>query len=258
MKEFFGFGTGEYPYGEPGHGYLSWQHLLFVSIFTLLAVGLSIFLGLRNKNKSEKEKNKVLIWTAFLIDGFEILKIIIGSIHDPNFWKISLPLFICSVQLITIPLAAFTKGKLKEACLDFIVIFGLVGGLGGTYGQALNFNLYPAYAWPNFVSAVTHNLSGFASLYIMISGMASLKNKTIPVTLGILIGVAIIAYTANVLIPYNYMHLMRSDGTPFIFFEQLVNGHPVLYPMCVMSLFILYILFFYFVAIKIKGKKAKN
>ena len=185
MKEFFGFGTGEYPYGEPGHGYLSWQHLLFVSIFTLLAVGLSIFLGLRNKNKSEKEKNKVLIWSAFLIDGFEILKIIIGSIHDPNFWKISLPLFICSVQLITIPLAAFTKGKLKEACLDFIVIFGLVGGLGGTYGQALNFNLYPAYAWPNFVSAVTHNISGFASLYIMISGMASLKKKTIPITLGI-------------------------------------------------------------------------
>lgn len=32
---------------------------------------LAILLGLKNKNKEEHIKNKVLIWAAFLIDGFE-------------------------------------------------------------------------------------------------------------------------------------------------------------------------------------------
>jgi uncharacterized membrane protein YwaF len=177
MKEFFGFGTGEYPYGGPGDGYLSWQHILFVSTFVVIAVVLAIILGICNKNKSEKDKNRVLIWAAILIDSFEIAKIIIGSIQDLTFWKISLPLFLCSIQLITIPFAAFTKGSLKEASLDFVLIFGILGGLLGTYGMALNYEKYPAVSWPNFVSAVTHTLSAFAALYIVISGMASMKKK---------------------------------------------------------------------------------
>ena len=258
LKEFFGFGTGEYPYGAPGDGYLSWQHLAFVSTFVVAAIVMAIWLGTRNKNKSEKVKNSVLIWTAFLIDGFEIAKIIIGSIHDPNFWRIALPLFLCSLQLITIPLAAFTKGRLKEASLDFVSIFGLVGGLLGTYGMATNYNLYPAVSWPNLVSAVTHTLSGFAALYILISGMASMKKKNIGITFAILFGAAIVAYIANVLLDYNYMFLMRSDGTPYEMFYQLVNGDPVLYPMLVMLLFVLYVCVFYAVFLKIQAKKNKQ
>lgn len=258
MKEFFGFGTGEYPYGAPADGYLSWQHLLFVSSFVFTAIVLAIFLGLRNKNKSEKAKNKVLIWTAILIDAFEIAKIIIGCIQNPNFWKISLPLFLCSIQLITIPLAAFCKGRIKEASLDFVLIFGLLGGLLGTYGMALNYNTYPTLSWPNFVSAVTHCMSGFAALYIGISGMASMKKKNILITFAILFGFAIAAYISNVILDYNYMFLMRSDRTPYEIFYKLVNGNPVLYPLLVVLLFVLYISVFYLVFLKIKQKNKKK
>ncbi len=258
MKEFFGFGTGEYPYGGTGDGYLSWQHLVFVSTFVLAAVVTAIILGKRNKNKSDKEKNNVLVWTAILIDAFEIVKIIIGSVHNPNFWRMSLPLFLCSIQLITIPLAAFGKGRLKEASLDFVFIFGLLGGLLGTYGMALNYETYPTISWPNFVSAVTHCMSGFAALYIVISGMASMKKKNIVITFAILFGFAILAYIANVLLDYNYMFLMRSDGTPYEMFYQLVNGNPVLYPMLVMLLFVVYIILFYTIYLKIRARKIEN
>jgi uncharacterized membrane protein YwaF len=258
MKEFFGFGEGEYPYGAPADGYLSWQHLVFVSTFVVLAIGLAILFGLINKNKDEKIKNKVLIWTAILIDSFEIAKIIIGSIDNPNFWKISLPLFVCSIQLITIPLAAFTKGRLKEASLDFVLIFGMVGGLLGTYGMALNYNTYPTISWPNFVSAVTHCLSGFAAVYIAVSGMASLKKKNILVTFAILFSFAVLAYIANVTIHYNYMFLMNHDGTPYVIFYNLVKGNKVLYPLLVMLLFVIYISLFYAIALKIKAKKEKK
>ena len=211
MRNFFGFGKGEYPYGAPADGYLSWQHLVFVSTFVLTAIGLAIFLGLRNKNKSDKEKNTVLIWAAILIDAFEIAKIIIGCVHNIGFWKTCLPLFLCSIQLITIPLAAFTKGRVKESSLDFVFIFGLLGGLLGVYGMALNYNTYPAVSWPNFVSAVTHSLSGFAALYIGVSGMASMKKQNIGITLAILGCFSLAAYIANIILDYNYMFLMRSD-----------------------------------------------
>ena len=91
MKEFFGFGTGEYEFGRPADGAYSWQHLLMVSIFVVLGVALAIFLGIKNKNKDEKTKNKVLIWAAILIDAFEIAKIIIGSVDNPSYWQVSLP-----------------------------------------------------------------------------------------------------------------------------------------------------------------------
>ena len=164
----------------------------------------------------------------------------------------------CSIQLITIPLAAFTKGRIKEACLDFILIFGLLGGLLGTYGMASNYNEYPTVSWPNFVSAVTHSMSGFAALYIAVSGMGSMKEKNMPITFGILFGFGILAYIANVLIGYNYMFLMYHDGTPYVYIYNLVNGNKVLYPFLVMDLFSLCIFLFYqiFNAIKNKNQTA--
>lgn len=257
IRNFFGFGTGEYPYGGTGDGYLSWQHLVFVSTFVVTAIVLAIILGRRNKNEDLTKKNKVLIWSAILIDSFEIAKIIIGSIDNPNYWKVSLPLFLCSIQLITIPLAAFCKGRVKEASLDFVVIFGILGGLLGTYGMANNYNLYPTISWPNFVSAVTHTLSAFAALYIIISGMASMKKKNMIITFGILFGFGIAAYVANILIGYNYMFLMYHDNTPYVMFYNLVNGNKVLYPMVVMSLFALLIVIFYVIFGLVAKKKQK-
>ena len=258
MKEFFGFGTGEYPYGRPADGFLSWQHLVFVFTFVAIGVAFAIILGKLNKNKDYKTKNKVLIWAAIAIDTFEIVKIIIGSIQTPSFWRISLPLFLCSIQLITIPLAAFSKGRLKEASLDFVLIFGILGGILGTVGATQNYNAYPALSWPNFVSATTHTISAFSSLYIAISGMASMKKKNIFITYGILFGFGIAAYVANIVLDYNYMFLMNHDGTPYVYVYNLVNGNPILYPLLVMLLFVVYISIFYFIYLKASKNKSKN
>ena len=258
MRDFFGFGTGEYDYGRAPEGFMSWQHLVFVSVFILSTLALAIVLGLRNKNASDKVKNKVLIWAAILIDSFEIIKIIIGTIHQLDFWRVSLPLFLCSIQLITIPLAAFCKGRLKEAALDFVFIFGMLGGFLGTYGAAQNYNAYPVLSWPNFVSAVTHCISAFASLYIAISGMASMKKKNVHITFGILFGFGIAATIANKLLDCNYMFLVRGDGTPYDVLYNLVNGHPVIYPIGVILLFVVYIIVFNFIFNLVKHKRASK
>lgn len=256
MKEFFGFGG----YTRPAEGFLSWQHLTFVTFLMAIMVFLSVWLGNKNKNASERDKNRVLIASAFLIDGFEILKIVLICIrgNDPLGWLYMLPLFLCSIQLITLPLAAFAKGRVREAALDFVCIFGILGAVLGTYGAGQNYNAYPVLSLDNVVSGITHSISGFASLYIMISGLISLKKKNIAITFSIMLITCVLAYAVNHILDYNYMFLMRGDGTPYDIFYNMINGNQILYPLIVVLLFILYIIAFYNVYYFIKKGKSKK
>ena len=243
MKEFFGFGG----YQREAEGFFSWQHLTFVTFFVVLTLGLAVYLGLKNKNKSYEAKNKVLIWTAIIIDSCEIFRIIIACIKSGGIDRIlyELPLFLCSIQLVAIPFAAFSKGRVKEAALDFVFVFGMLGALLGTYGAAQNYSSYPVLSIDNLMSALTHTIAGFASLYIAVSGMKSMKTKNIPITYAILLAFCLMASIANALVSYNYMFLVRGDGTPYDILYNLVNGNPVLYPMLVILLFLIYIAAFY-------------
>ena len=252
MREFFGFGG----YQREPEGYFSWQHLLFVTCFMIVMVTLAVILGRKYRHRSDREKNLVIIWAAILIDSFELFKIILVCIRsqDPMAWLLDLPLFLCSIQLITLPLAAFSKGRVREAALDFIFIFGILGAVLGTYLAGNNYGSYPVLGFDNTVSAITHSISGFTSLYIVISGMESMKKKNIKITFAILLSFCVAAYIANVLIPYNYMFLMAGDGTPYDIIYNLVGGNPVLYPLIVVALFLVYIVAFRAVYELIKNK----
>ncbi len=256
MKEFFGIGG----YNRTPEGAWSLEHLSFVGSLLLVMVLLSVFLAKRNKLKSDKEKNLPLIWAAFLIDGFEIFKIVMLCVRSKDTSPIihNLPLFLCSIQLITIPLAAFAKGRIKEASLDFVALFGILGAVFGTIGAAQNYAAYPVLSLDNVVSGITHSISGFASLYILFVGLSSMKKRNIGITVSILGGVCIAAYVADITIPYNYMFLMQGDGTPYDILYNLVNGNKILYPLFVVLLFVIYIAVFYWVFFLIKNKKKKS
>lgn len=254
MKEFFGFGG----YCREPEGYFSWQHLLFVTSLMAVMIGLAVLFGLRNREKTPSVKNKVLIWAALLIDGFELFKIVLLCFReqDPMNWLYDLPLFLCSIQLITIPLAAFSKGRIREASLDFVCIFGLLGAVLGTYAAGNNYASYPVLSFDNVVSGLTHCISGFSALYILIAKMASMKKKNIPITFAILLSFCVAAYVANVCIDYNYMFLMRGDGTPYDILYNLLGGHPALYPLGVVALFLGYITLFYYIYYLVTGRKS--
>ena len=256
IKEFFGFGG----YQRPAEGYMSWQHLAFVSLLVVVMVLAAVVIGLKNRKLSVECKNQVLVFSALLIDGFELFKIVIlcFKYQDPLYWVNVLPLFLCSIQLITIPLAAFSKGRIKEAALDFVTIFGLLGAILGTYCAGNNYAAYPVISFDNVISGITHCISGFVSLYIMISKMTSMKKQNIPITAGILVMFCIAAYIANIFVDCNYMFLTRGDGTPYDIVYNLVNGNQVLYPICVAGLFAMYIAAYYQVYYFFAHKKAKK
>ncbi len=246
MKEFLGFGG----YTREPEGAYSWQHLLFVgSLLTIMAI-LAVVLGKRNRNATLQQKNRVIIASAILIDAFELFKIVVLCLRcdgGPSLEPITrtLPLFLCSIQLIALPLAAFSKGRIEEAAIDFVCIFGLLGAVFGTIGAAQNYGCYPVLSMDNVVSGITHCISGFAALYIMVSCMERMRKENMILTYGILIFFCIAAYIANILVDYNYMFLMSGDGTPYDIIYNLVNGNRVLYPLLVVGLFLIYIFGFY-------------
>ncbi|MBQ2306588.1 MAG: YwaF family protein [Clostridia bacterium] len=253
LREFFGFGG----YKRPAEGWFSWQHLVFVSSLMLIMIGLAVWLGLRNKHRDEKTKNKVLIAAAIMIDGFELFKLLIIGLRGGNL-LLELPLFLCSIPLFAIPMAAFCKGRMKEASLDFVFIFGLLIAFMGTYGAGQNYGCYPVLSFDNVISGITHAISGFAALYIAVAGMVNMKKRNIGISFLILTVFCVLAYIADVLIPYNYMFLMRGDGTPYDIFYNLVNGNRILYPLIVVGLFLVYITVFYLAFFGISKLRAKK
>ncbi len=255
MKEFFGIGG----YQREAEGFMSWQHLLFVTLLMIAMVALAAWLGRKYRFAQDGVKNKVLIVSAITIDALELFKIVLLCIrsNDPWDWLYNLPLFLCSIQLITIPLAAFAKGRIRESALDFVFIFGILGAVMGTYGAGNNYGTYPVLSFDNVVSGLTHAISGFVSLYIVISGMASMKKRNMGISFGILGSFCVLAYIANHLLDYNYMFLMGGDGTPYDIFYNLVNGNQILYPIIVVVLFLAYISLFYYIYFLIKRKVSK-
>ena len=255
IAEFFGYAKNT----RPIEGFMSWQHLTFVGCLLAVMTVLAVVLGRRNKNADDKTKNNVLIWSAILIDTFEIAKIIIVCTRegDPMRWLYDLPLFLCSIQLITIPLAAFAKGRVKEAAMDFVLLFGILGAVMGTIGAGNIYQSNPVLSFDTVVSGITHSISGFTSLYIAFARMTELKRRNMPITFAILGFFAVAAAIANQAIDYNYMFLRRGDGTPYDIFYNLLGGHPVFYPMCVMGLFVVYIVAFYEIKRLVVRKKSR-
>lgn len=256
MSEFFGIGG----YLRQPEGYLSWQHLVFVSTLLLFTFTLAVIIGLKNRKATEEKKNRPLKITAILINFIEISYIVFLCVkeQDPLRWLYHLPLFLCTVQLITLPLAAFSRGRIREAALDFVFIFGILGAVLGTYGAGQNYACYPVLSVDNVESGVVHCIAGFSALYIAVSGMASMKKKNVPIAFAIITGICAVAYAADMLIDYNYMFLLRGDGTPYDLLYNLVNGNPVLYPLGVLLLFLLYVLLFYLVFILVKRSIRKT
>ena len=243
MGEFFGFGG----YQREAEGYFSWQHLLFVSCLMAIMVASAVFFGIRHKEKDERSKNIPLIVAAIAIDAFELFKIILCCFRNENplDWIYNLPLFLCSIQLITIPVAAFSKGRIRQICLDFVFVFGILGAVMGTYFAGNNYSAYPVLSFDNVVSGITHSISGFVSLYIVITGLSKMEWKNFPFACLVMAFFCGVAYLADRLIPYNYMFLIRGDGTPYDIVYSLVGGSPILYPIFVVLLFFAYIGAFY-------------
>ena len=243
MEEFFGIGG----FKREAEGFLSWQHLLFVGSAIALMIALAIIFGLKNRTKSDKTKNLPLIIAAIVIDGVELIKLAVECLIDGSAEPLmyDLPLYLCSLQLFALPVAAFGKGRVKEIGLDFVFIFGLLCALMGTIGAGNDYASYPVICFHNVVSTITHCTSGFGCLYLGIVKMQSMQKRNVWIELLSFVVFCGVAYIVNVILSTNYMFLVRGDGTPYDVFYNFTNGDPILYAALVIGTLLLYILAFF-------------
>lgn len=245
VKEFFRWTNNREP--EP---FLGWQHLLTVAIFLGVAIFLAVYFGRKYRHSEKNKKLKVLKIAAIVMVSLEVLKIVIISIRNQDALSIlsMLPLFLCSMHLFSIPIAAFAKGKVQEAALTFLYIFGIISCLGGTVLASNYFGSSPILSFDLLVSVTTHTISGFASLYVIIVDLVEIKKGNIlgcAIVLGIFELLAFGANQANMGInaamgkcyETNYMFLTRSAGTPFEICNTIVGGNQVLYTLFIAAIY---------------------
>ena len=260
VARYFGFGPALYE----AEGWFSWQHIVFVTVCIAITVLLAVLCYNKTKNKPRESQIKVLKVAAIIMVSAELIKIILHMFECHDFWAFRgvLPLFLCSILLISLPVAAFGKGRIQEAAMDFTMIFGYIACIAGTY-LAANIFSSPILSFGVNVSVFTHCISGFAALFITLSKLAKMEVKNIWIVALILLTFELLALAVDLLqkdsgYMDNYMFFTSDSGTPFTIITTMVGGIPWLYTIAVMLLYFIYMGLFiggYHLVKKIANKK---
>ena len=208
--------------GREPAGLFSFGHLFSVTLTLAIFLALAMFLGLRFR-KDEKKKNLVLLIAAIAIVALQIAKITYLLIMTDDIVDCLIgnaPLYFCDIMIFMIPLAALTRGRFRDCCLDFVAVCGLLMGFMGNYFAG---NLYPSHAiisWSAMVALFNHSISAFASMFVWAAKMNKMEKRNIPFSIGMLFIFMTIALIMAYAFDKNFMFYFRGDGTPFTFFDE--------------------------------------
>lgn len=227
--------------GRTPEGYFSFEHLFSVGLTLLIFFGLAVLLAILFKRDNKKQDLVitiagiaiVVIYLAELIELFTRCKTPkeVGQTLLSN-----LPLFLCDMSIIVTPIAGLSKGKIKGICCDFLAIWGLIMGV---FGTVLAGNIYSSYcviSWPTIVSLLNHSISGFVSLFIVLTRKSTMSKENMPYVFGILTVIMLVALIIVHTVPNsaNYMFFKGGDGTPYdILYINLFNKNIILYDISV-------------------------
>ena len=226
--------------GRTPEGMFSWQHILSVTIVLGAFLFLAVMLGKKFKN-NEKAQFITLLVSAIVIDLIQFFKIGYFLVADhvssfAKFWDIIIgnaPLYLCDMQLFILPLAALTRGRFRNWCMDFIAIWGLLMGFLGTYFAG---NIYVGrcvIGHSAFNSLFMHCVAAFAALFIFMCGLNKMEKRDIPFTIGMLFVFMTTALIVDYVDNHNFMFFFQGDGTPFTLFQNLVHDNKPAYKVII-------------------------
>jgi uncharacterized membrane protein YwaF len=221
----------------PPCGLYSSGHI-FILLFTLFDVVISLYLALRYLKGNVKTVMRLFALIVTVLEGIKIAFNFIQGYTALNHW---VPLYFCSFYLFALWLAAFGKGKIERTGLSFL--------FGGSFLSGLFFTFYPSTSLPNyplfhFISLYSFFFDGsmiFMGLFIILSGYYRPKLKDglyYVLFTGIFIGLAALV---NVLFGANLMFITNPYRLPVMSYVYDISV--VLYR----SLLILVHLSFYFI-----------
>ena len=249
--------------GRTPEGMFSFAHIFSVSVALTIFLCAAFLLGRKFKN-NEKAQFWTLLGSGIAIDLVFIIKMIWLLWDTDNVWKSivgNAPLYLCDMQIFVIPLAALTKGRFRNWCMDFIAIWGLLMGFLGTYFAGNIYYGNCAICFFSVISLLNHCISAFAALFIFMCKLNKMEKRDIPFTVAILLVFMTTALIIDYVDNHNFMFFFFGDGTPFVLFDKLVHEIKPLYQLEIYILQSGYMVGFYFAyywVIKLINKQKKK
>lgn len=185
-----------------------WRHIAL-----LIIVALGLFLALHYIAHAPKKRAKQLICAAAVaVPALELSHTVwLYFCGYTDLIKL-LPLHLCAMQSIFIPLAVFTK----KACFrEFIYATAVLGGALGIIFPTGVAECYPVWHYQTIQTAVLHGLLIFVPLALIFSGEFRPKLRNFSKVLFIFLCVALVAAAVDFRFEENYMFLRQApEGTP--------------------------------------------
>lgn len=188
-------------------------------IYMIIAFILLILLPILFRKVSHKKINTYLKVTCIVVPITDLIKIIWETyhyypIHNSYEYTGLLPLYLCSLFMITMPFAAFGKGKTKDIALSFLTTVGIVGGLSNVFYLNI-LNYYPLFHFSTLLSVFYHIMMSFTGIWLLTSRYYKLDKYCslkafIPIAL-----LSIFAIPVNAKLNTDYMLLNHAYGVPF-------------------------------------------
>lgn len=133
-----------------------------------------------------------------------------------------LPLHLCAMQSLFIPLAVFTK---KTCFQEFIYATSVLGGIFGILFPTGVAEVYPLFHYQTIQTVLLHMLLILVPLALIVTGAFRPSARNFPKVLLIFLCVAFVAAVVDFSSGENYMFLnLPPQGTPLVWFYEY-GGH---------------------------------
>jgi hypothetical protein len=212
--------------------------ILFAILITLLVL-------LRKTKYNSVDRYLKII--SIVVPIIETVKIVWESYwdikqgHGFNFGGL-LPLYTCSMFIYLLPLAAWTKGKIKELSLTLLTSLVIFSGL--TNFVFLNIlNTYPIFTYAAWISIYFHFLMTFTGIFFIITGYFRPKFKNLLPAFVIFLVFASIVIPVEYTLHCNYLQTYSAGAVPVIsdLANKLIQINENLRPLITYFMYIIYI-----------------
>ena len=221
LKRFFASGSEINPYRM-----FTGAHLFILAVCTF-------FIGVLYRRTRHNDRNYVLRIIRIcsgVLWAMEIIKIVFelyaGNGGNPNKY---IPLYYCSITLYCSLLSGYARGILKRVGDVFLVVGGIVGGIGYMVSPVTTSGVYPVFHFITVQSFVYHSIMIYLSILLITSGYVKLEYRDLKLYASTIVVMSIVAYNINKYLGTNLMFV--SKNYPGTAIEVLYNVNPTFFSL---------------------------
>ena len=244
---------------EPPYAF-RWDHILFIVLSILVAVGL-IFL-LRNKDKKTQKLIYIILWIISIgLIAFDLSIAYIEVIMDPANHSFNiesmLPLHSCYMFMYIFPIAIFVKNKIiYKATNNFLVIINMIIGFITLFVGCVN-DGKSALSWPGMVTLIYHAIIFVVPLVMVGTRYYDIELWDIKYGVALFGILSIIMWTFDAFTGCDYFYFY--DGHTFPVLKVISeNVHHLVWTLIVVSCYVITGFATHFLIIWIKSLLLKN